>query len=112
MSNNPSTPPAPDIRPGDFIKVYAGTGVRRGSHELNRTLRLEVLAIADPPGRLDWRFVSGRICRKDLGYGGQIQHICLEITGGERSILALNGQWQLLKRPQGVNDVEKEPVTR
>lgn len=90
---------APDIRPGDFIRVYADTGARRGGYDLRRTLRLEVIAVGDPPGRPEWRFVSGRICRADLTHGNQIQHTCVEVTGGERSILDLAGQWQLLHRP-------------
>jgi hypothetical protein len=89
---------APDIRPGDFIRVFAGAGVRRCGFELQRTLRLEVIAVGEPPGRPDWRYVSGRICRADLTHGNQIQHTSLEITGPERSILDLTGQWQLLRR--------------
>lgn len=90
---------APDIRPGDIIRVFAGTGARRGGVELQRTLRIQVIAVGDPPGRPDWRFVSGRICRADLTHGNQVQHTCVEVTGLGRSIFDLTGQWQLLRRP-------------
>ena len=89
---------APDIRPGDFIKVYGGTGVLRGAHELQRTMVLQVIAVGDPPGRPGGRYVSGRICRRDLSLGQQPQHTALEVTSTERSILNLTGQWQLLRR--------------
>lgn len=90
---------APDIKAGDFIRVFGGTGALRCGFELRRTLRLQVIAVGDPPGRPAWRYVSGRICRADLTHGNQIQHTSLEITGIERSILNLAGQWQLLRRP-------------
>lgn len=88
----------PDIRPQDYIRVYAGTGVRRGDGELRRNLVLEVIAIGDPPGRDEWRYVSGRICRDDLRPASRLQHTAVAISGPERSILNLAGQWQLLRR--------------
>jgi hypothetical protein len=90
---------APDIRLGDFIRVYANTGARRRGRDLHRTMVLEVIALGDPPGRPDWRFVGGRICRTDMSHAQQLQHTCLELSGRERSILNLAGQWQLLRRP-------------
>jgi hypothetical protein len=90
---------APDIRPGDFVRVYAGSGALRGDWYLLRSMVLEVLSVADPPGRPDWRYLSGRICRRDLSPAAQLQHTVLEVQGPERSILHLAGQWQLLHRP-------------
>lgn len=90
---------APDIRVGDFIRAYAGSGARLGDHELRRTLVLQVIAIGDPPGQPGTIYVSGRIARADLRLPQQVQHTALYLSGTERSILNLAGQWQLLSRP-------------
>lgn len=89
---------APDIRIGDFVRVYAGSGARLGDHALRRNLCIEIIAIGDPPGQPDTIYVSGRIVRADLQLPGRIQHTALYLMGAERSILNLAGQWQLLHR--------------
>ncbi len=90
---------APDIRAGDFVRVFADSGALRRGTALRHSLILEVLAVADPPGRPDWRYVSGRICRRDLTHAERIQHTAVEVTGRERGLFDLAGQWQLLRRP-------------
>jgi hypothetical protein len=89
---------APDIRVGDFVRAYAGSGARLGDHALQRNLVIQVLAIGDPPGQPDTVYVSGRIARADLQLPQQVQHTAVYLTGAERSILNLTGQWQLLRR--------------
>lgn len=89
---------APDIRVGDFVRVYADSGARLGDHALARNLIIEVIAVGDPPGQPNVIYISGRIARADLQLPSRIQHTALYLSGPERSILHLGGQWQLLKR--------------
>jgi hypothetical protein len=91
---------APDIRPGDYVRVFANSGALTGrQYPLRRTVVLEVIAVGDPPGLPGWRYLSGRICRSDLTPAAQLQHLIVSVTGTDRSILNLSGMWRLLQRP-------------